>query len=157
MEECRLAFKELKKFLASPPLLAKPEVEEELFLYLVTSPEIVSFVLIRKYDKGTQKAIYYTSKILHDMKVRYSKSEKIIFALIIFTRCLRLYFQAYSVVVLTDQPLKAILHWLDTSKRMAKWMVKLNAFDISYHSRSSIKVQVLANFLVECTWIDDKL
>lgn len=40
---------------------------------------------------------------------------------------------------------------------MAKCMVKLNEFDISYHSRSSMKAPVLANFLVECTWSHDKL
>lgn len=40
---------------------------------------------------------------------------------------------------------------------MAKWATKLKKFEISYHSRSSMKVQVLTNFLVEYSWLDDKL
>lgn len=40
---------------------------------------------------------------------------------------------------------------------MVKWAVKLNELNIFYYSRSSIKVQVLANFFVKCIWSDDKL
>ena len=34
---------------------------------------------------------------------------------------------------------------------MAKWAVKLSEYDISYLPRPSMKAQVLADFLVECT------
>lgn len=95
--------------------------------------------------------------MLYDVETRYSKPEKNIFALIIFVQCLGPYFQAHSIVVLTNQPLKAILHRSDMSGRMAKWAVKLNEFDIFYRSRSYMKVQVLADFLVECMWSDDEL
>ena len=60
------------------------------------------------------------------------------------------------MVVLTDQSLKAILHQPDTSNRMAKWVIKLNEFDIQYYLRPSMKAQVLADFVVECTVSDDK-
>lgn len=66
------------------------------------------------------------------------------------------YFQAYYVVVLTDQPLKAILQWPDTFGWLAKWTNKLNKFDIFYHPRSSMKAQILANFLDECIWSNNK-
>ena len=36
--EYQQAFKKLKSYLSSPPLLAKPEPGEELFLYLAVSP-----------------------------------------------------------------------------------------------------------------------
>ena len=59
-------------------------------------------------------------------------------------------------MVLIDQPLKAILHQPDTSGRMAKWTVKLGEFDIQYRPRSSMKAQVLADFITECTISDNK-
>ena len=34
---------------------------------------------------------------------------------------------------------------------MAKWAVKLFEYDISYLPRPTMKAQVLADFLVECT------
>lgn len=39
---------------------------------------------------------------------------------------------------------------------MAKWVIVLNEFNIFYYPRSSMKVQVLTDFLVECMWSDDK-
>ena len=39
---------------------------------------------------------------------------------------------------------------------MAKWVVKLDKFDIQYYPRPSMKAQVLANFIAECTISDNK-
>lgn len=58
------------------------------------------------------------------------------------------------MIILINQPSKAILQHCDTLGRMAKWTIKLRKFDISYWPRSAIKVQVLADFIKECTWPD---
>ena len=50
-DECQQAFEELKTYLSSPPLLSPLQLGEELFLYLVVSPVVVSAVLIRKEDR----------------------------------------------------------------------------------------------------------
>lgn len=34
---------------------------------------------------------------------------------------------------------------------MIKWAIELSEFDINHQSQPTIKVQVLANFIVECT------
>ena len=149
-EECQQAFEELKKTLASPPLLSRPEEGEELTLYLAVTPEAVSSVLVRTDDHGIQRPVYYTSKLLRDAELRYSRPEKLVFALIVSAQRLRPYFQAHPIAVLTDQPLKAVLSRPDTSGRLAKWALKLSEFDITYRPRSAMKAQVLADFLVEC-------
>ncbi|XP_073108680.1 uncharacterized protein [Elaeis guineensis] len=68
--ECRWAFEDLKRYLASPPLLVKPEVGEMLYLYLATFPEVVSSVLVQKNESRIHQPIYYTSKVLHGAKAR---------------------------------------------------------------------------------------
>ncbi|GKB31120.1 reverse transcriptase domain-containing protein [Tanacetum coccineum] len=65
------------------------------------------------------------------------------------TRRLRRYFQAYLVVVIKDQPIKQILSRSEHTRRMLKWKFKLEAFDITYGPRTSIRGQVLADFIVE--------
>ncbi|XP_073101396.1 uncharacterized protein [Elaeis guineensis] len=72
-DECRQAFEELKKYLTSPPLLVRPEVGEVLYLYLATSPEAVSSVLIRENENRVHQPVYYVSKVLHEAETRYSK------------------------------------------------------------------------------------
>ena len=52
---------------------------------------------------------------------------------------LYLYFQAYKVIVLTNQPLKSILHKSDLSGRMLKWVIELSEYEIKYQHRLSIK------------------
>lgn len=140
MKECKQVFEELKKFLGSPPPLSKLEVGEELLLYLVASPKAMRSVLIQVDDKEIQKLIYYTSQVLNNAESRNSKPEKIVYPLII------------SGIL----NLKRLLQWLGTFGKMAKYAIKLNKFDLSYRPRSSKKVQVLADFLIKCTWSEDK-
>ena len=137
-------------------MLIKLKIGETLYLYLVTSTEAVSSMLVQKDENRIHQLIYYTSKVLHNTKVRYLRAKKMIYALIISVQRLHLYFQTHLIMVLTDQSLKMILHRPDTSDWMAEWVVKLDKFDIQYHPRSSMKVQILVDFITECTILDNK-
>ena len=58
--EYQQAFKDLKAYLSSSPLLSPSKPGEELFLYLVVSSVAVSTALVREEER-IQKPIYYTS------------------------------------------------------------------------------------------------
>ena len=70
-------------------------------------------------------------------------------SVVLGTRKLPHYFQAHTVVVLTQLPLKTILRSVDYTGRVAKWGTILGAFDIKYMPRTSIKGQILADLVVE--------
>ena len=91
------------------------------------------------------------SKSLHEAEVHYLPLEKAILAVVLGTCKLPHYFQAHTVVVLTQLPLKTILRSADYTGRIAKWGTILRAFDIKYMSRTSIKGQVLADLVAEFT------
>ena len=91
------------------------------------------------------------SKSLHEVEVCYLPLEKAILAVVLSTRKLPHYFQAHTVVVLTQLSLKTILRSADYTGRVAKWGTILGAFDIKYMPRSSIKGQVLADLVAEFT------
>ena len=59
------------------------------------------------------------------------------------------YFQAHTVMVLTQLPLRSLLQKTDYIGRVAKWATILGAFDIKYMPRTSIKGQVLADLVAE--------
>lgn len=82
IEECRWVFEDLKRFLTSLPLLSKPEVGEELHLYLAASPEAISSILIRAGNRGSRGLSIIQVGVLHDVETRCSILEKIVFALI---------------------------------------------------------------------------
>ncbi|XXG88794.1 hypothetical protein AAC387_Pa12g0960 [Persea americana] len=148
--DCSQALQQLKQYLSSPPLLSTPTFGEALFLYLSVSDHAVSSVLVRE-DNGQQRPIYYTSKTLLDAETRYLQLEKLALALVSASRKLSHYFQTFTIVVVTEYPLKALLRKADFSGRISKWAVELGQYDISYQPRMAIKAQVLADFIVEFT------
>ncbi|XP_065629753.1 uncharacterized protein LOC136067587 [Quercus suber] len=150
IEECASAFQQLKDYLALPPIMASPEPDEVLFAYIVVVPYAVSLVLIR-VDQGVQKPIYYVSKSLHEAEIRYLPLEKAILVVVLGTQKLPHYFQAHTVVVFTQLPLKSILRSADYIGRIAKWGTILGAFDIKYMPRTSVKGHILANLVAEFT------
>ena len=79
--------------------------------------------------------------------------EKLAFVLIIAARKLKSYFQAHTIVVLTNKPLRAMSS-PEAAGRMALWAVELSEFDIQYHPRTAVKGQVVANFITKFTFGD---
>ena len=59
------------------------------------------------------------------------------------------YFEAHTVIVLTQLPLKSILRTADYIGRIALWNMILGAFDIKYIPQTSIKGQVLADLVAK--------
>ena len=130
--------------------MSSPELDEILFAYIAVASYAVSLVLIR-VDNGIQRLVYYVSKSLHEAEVRYLPLEKAILAVVLGTRKLPHYFQAYTVIVLTQLPLRSVLRSADYTGKIAKWGTILGAFDIKYMPRTSVKGQVLADLVAEFT------
>lgn len=148
--DCDQALQQLKHYLSSPPLLSTPTHGEALYLYLAVSDHAVSSVLIRE-ENGQQRPICYTSKTLVDAETRYLQLEKLSLALISASRKLSHYFQTFTIVIMTKNPLKALFRKANFSGRISKWAVELGQYDIKYQPRVAIKAQVLADFIGEFT------
>ena len=69
-EYCEKAIVKLKNYLSSPLILIQPEDEETLFLYITMLDEAMGTIIIMKRD-GKQMIVYYTSKVLHGIEVKY--------------------------------------------------------------------------------------
>ena len=78
-----------------------------LYAYIAITNHEVSLVLVRTKN-GMQRPVYYVSKSLQDAKTCYLPLEKAVLAIIHSTRKHPHYFQAHTVVVLTELPLQAL-------------------------------------------------
>ena len=130
-DECQKAFEDLKKYLSSPPLLSPSMLGEELYLYIAVSQAAVSATLVRD-EGGSQRPVYFISRAFRGAEERYPRMEKLAFALITAAQKLKPYFQAHTIVVLTDQPLKKAMNSPEAVGRMALWAIELNEFDVQY-------------------------
>ena len=138
MNECQQAFEELKRYLMTPPLLSPSKQGEKLHLYLAVSSTAINSALIQEED-GRQLPVYYTSRALRGAEERYPPMEKLAFALVTVARKLRPYFQAHTVIVFTNHPLRKAINKPDAAGRLILWSIELSEFDIDYRSRSAIK------------------
>jgi hypothetical protein len=148
------AFAELKAYIVKMAILSPPLPSEPLFLYVAASKVVVSVVLMREVDseKGKyQSPVYFVSEALSGSKLLYSELEKIAYTVLMATRKLRHYFEAHKVTVLTDQPLNDLFINKEASSRIAKWAMELSKHTIDFGKRSTIKSQVLADFVVYWT------
>ncbi|XP_042441455.1 uncharacterized protein LOC122026808 [Zingiber officinale] len=146
-EECDQAFEELKVYLNSLPVLAKPVIGEPLRIYLSSTEHAVGLAFVRLDDE--EQSVYFLSHILKDAESRYIGLEKLAFTLVLAARRLRPYFLAYTIIVMTNSPLGRVLLNPEASGRLIKWTTKLSKFNIQYQPRSVIKVQALADFITE--------
>ena len=89
--------------------------------------------MIREEER-VQKPVYYASRALCGVEERYPPMEKLAFALVTIARKLKPYFQAHTVVVLTDKPLQQAMSNPDTAGQLAFWAIELSEFDIQYRS-----------------------
>ncbi|GAU29723.1 hypothetical protein TSUD_264590 [Trifolium subterraneum] len=146
--ECEEAFQQLKVFLASPPILTRPQLGSPLYLYLAVSENSMSSALVQDI-KGKEKPVYFVSRIFRGAEIRYQKIEKLSLAVVTTARRLRHYFQSHKIVVKTDHPIKHVLKKPDLAGRMVAWAVELSEYDITFVPRDNIKSQILADFILE--------
>ncbi|GJW30271.1 reverse transcriptase domain-containing protein [Tanacetum coccineum] len=146
--EAEQAFKQLKQHLSELPLLVAPKPKEELIIYPSTSHIAISAVLMT--ERGTvQTPVYFVSHTLQGPELNYSPMEKLVLSLVFAAKRLRRYFQAHPIAVITDQPIKQIMSCPDVAGRLQKWSVMQGEHNITYRLRTSVKGQILADFLIE--------
>ncbi|CAL9017982.1 unnamed protein product [Prunus brigantina] len=132
------------------PLIVHTRARDTLMVYLSISATAVSSVLIRTKE-GAEHPVHYVSKALQDAEARYSDIEKLAFALVVSARRLRPYFQAHTIYVLTNHPLRQVLQKPRDFGRLVKWAIELGEFDIHYKPRPATKGQAVADFISEFT------
>ncbi|GKB13106.1 reverse transcriptase domain-containing protein [Tanacetum coccineum] len=146
--EAEEAFKQMKKLIAKLPTLTAPKGSEEFTYTWLEAKEAISAVLMTDRE-GRQIPVYFVRRTLRGPEVNYTPMEKLVLALLSASKRLKRYFQAHTVVVITNQPIKQLLSSSEISGRMLKWKFELEGYDILYRPRTAIKGQILADFIAE--------
>lgn len=120
-------------------MLSKPENEEVLYIYLAVADRAISSVLIRDDEQKAHRPIYYVSKELIGVELRYTRLQKVAYAMFVTAKKLSAYFQAHLIQVLTYQPLGLVLQNPTSSGRLIKWAMMLTQFNIEYKPKEAIK------------------
>jgi hypothetical protein len=148
------AFASLKQHLSDLAILTSPDPSLPLLLYIAASPYAVSAALVQEQDReGTtrQCPVYYVSEVLTASKCNMTELEKISYTVVMASRKLRHYFEAFKVRVTSDRGLGELFRNPEASVRIAKWAAELSGYHITFEPRTTIKSRVLADFIVDWT------
>jgi hypothetical protein len=135
-------------------ILTSPESSLHLLLYIAASPHAVSAALVQEQDReGTtrQCPVYYVSEVLTTSKCNMTELEKNSYTVVMASRKLRHYFEVFKVRVTSDRGLGELFRNLEASIRIAKWAAELSGYHITFEPRTTIKSQVLADFIIDWT------
>jgi hypothetical protein len=136
------AFEEMKQYLIDLTTLTPPSPKAPLLLYVAASHSAVSVALVQEKLDGQvkkQAPVYFISEVLSLSKKNYTELEKVLYAVLMASRKLRHYFQAYQITVPLSQPLNDVMRNREATGRIGKWAAELNEFTIDYVHRSSIQ------------------
>ena len=121
-EACRNAFESIKRYLLNPPILGVPMPGKPLVLYIAAQEQSLRVLLAQKNEKEKEKALYYLSRKVTGVELRYSPIEKMCLALFFSIKKLRHYMQAHVIhLVAKIDPVKYVLSRSITSSQLAKW------------------------------------
>ena len=107
-------------------------------------------LLAQKNSKGHEQVVYYLSRVLNPIETRYTPIENLCLALCFACTELRHYLIESRVYVVSYTNLmKYMLNQPLIAGRIGKWTLSLLEFTLVYFPQKSIKVQTLADFIVD--------
>nr|KYP36420.1 Retrovirus-related Pol polyprotein from transposon 17.6 [Cajanus cajan] len=80
--QCESSFQDFKTMLTAPLLLAKPNPQLDMIIYISISDKAISTALVQ--EKTKQMPVYFISRVLQEAETRYQHLEKMILALEIY-------------------------------------------------------------------------
>jgi transposase len=135
-DEANVAFNKIKQALVSSPILTCPDFSKTFSVHCDASNFGIGAMLTQE-DNGIEKPIAYFSRSLSKQQQNYSITERELLSVIVALEHWQCYLDnGQKFVVYTDHAaLKWFLNLDNPSGRLARWSVRLSAFNFDIHHK----------------------
>jgi len=148
--EAKKYFEEIKKELTQAPVLISPYFTKEFLIFTFASQETIAGVLLQKGKQGIEQPIYFFSKTLANVELKYKILEKKAYALVKAIKDFRIYvLHSHIVAYVPSAIIKDILTQEDLDGKRGKWIAKLLKYDIDIKPTKLVKGQGLAKLMTQ--------
>jgi hypothetical protein len=150
------SFDALMKALLSMPPLKYPEYNRDYLIYVDAFEETIAMVLVQEDDELCENIIYYISRNLVGLEIKYSHVEKIDLVVIHATQRLHHYmFLCKTIVVVDVNPFQYVLTRRIIGGKYNKWIVILQEFNLDFASAKSKKSLVFVELISDFPRLDE--
>jgi hypothetical protein len=144
------AFEALKLSLTRAPLLFPPDYSCDYFLYLAASEYTIVMVLVQEDDAHDEHVVYYLSRSLTPIKIKYQHVEKMALAAVQVVQCFRHYILSRKTRVISHcNPMQHILTRQLLGGKYSKWIVILQEFDLEFNRAKCKKSLFFAELICD--------
>lgn len=135
-EEALCAFDRLKNSLTSAPVLVNPDFSRHFYVQCDASSLGVGGVLFQMDEEGHEHPIAYMSAKLNKAQRNYSVTELECYAAVLSVKKFRPYIEGLPFTIITDHAsLKWLMSQTELAGRLARWSLKLQAFEFTIEHR----------------------
>jgi hypothetical protein len=147
--EQQRAFKEIKEYLARPPVLIPLQQDKSFYIYLSVRDTSIASAVVQVYD-SKENVVFYLSRRMLDTKTRYHEIEKLcLYLFFTYTKLRHILLFAEIIIICKSNVIKHIMLAPVLKGRLGKWMFALSEFDIRYQPVKAVKGQALADLIAE--------
>lgn len=134
--DAQTAFDSLKESLLKAPVLTNPDFSRHFYIQCDASTTGIGSVLFQRDDDGVEHPIAFYSQKLNAAQRNYNTTELECLAAVLSVKKFRGYVEGHPFTIITDHSsLKWLMSQRDLSGRLARWSLKLQAFDFNIEFR----------------------
>ena len=132
--------------LADPHTMVAPLPSRPLLLYIANTEQSLG-TLLAQDQEGVEKPVYYISRLMKGLELRYSTAEKVCLSLAFSVSKFNHYFLGHCVQLVTkSNPVKYLLTHPQLSRGIMQWVILMSCLNIKCIRPIAIRGQSVANF-----------
>jgi hypothetical protein len=139
------SFEDIKDTISQALVLISLDYSQDFMIFSFASQDIIVGVLLQKYADDHEHPIAFMSKVLRDLELNYSITEKQAYALVKSLKHFRNYVGYNKIKAHVPYPtMMDVLSQQDCMGTRGKWVSKIQEYDLEIKSTKIVKGQGLA-------------
>ena len=144
-KEAKKSFEDVKEAITQELVLVSPDYSKPFQFFSFASIDTIVGVLLQNNDKNEEQPIAFMSKALSYTEMKYQSMKKRAYALVMSLKHFKVFIGYSKIMAYVSHPtFKEILKQQDGLDARAKWIMKIQEYDLEIQPTKLVKGRGLA-------------